>query len=110
MELPLHDKPDSAEICFVPGNDYRAFIARSRAEIAIAKGAYVTGQAGWFGDRSSHYLASGKPVLAQSTGLEGVLPTGEGLVTFSSLEEAAAGAEAIDSRYEAHCRSARRLA
>jgi tRNA-uridine 2-sulfurtransferase len=27
MELPLHDKPDSAEICFVPGNDYRAFLA-----------------------------------------------------------------------------------
>lgn len=27
MDLPLHDKPDSAEICFVPGNDYRAFLA-----------------------------------------------------------------------------------
>ncbi|HEX5141717.1 MAG TPA: tRNA 2-thiouridine(34) synthase MnmA [Dehalococcoidia bacterium] len=27
MQLPLHDKPDSAEICFVPGNDYRAFLA-----------------------------------------------------------------------------------
>jgi tRNA-uridine 2-sulfurtransferase len=28
MGLPLHDKPDSAEICFVPGNDYRAFLAK----------------------------------------------------------------------------------
>jgi tRNA-specific 2-thiouridylase len=27
MGLPLHDKPDSAEICFVPGNDYRTFLA-----------------------------------------------------------------------------------
>jgi len=27
MGLPVHDKPDSAEICFVPGNDYRAFLA-----------------------------------------------------------------------------------
>ena len=27
MELPLYAKPDSAEICFVPGNDYRAFLA-----------------------------------------------------------------------------------
>ena len=27
MGLSLHDKPDSAEICFVPGNDYRAFLA-----------------------------------------------------------------------------------
>lgn len=27
MRLPLHDKPDSAEICFVPDGDYRQFIA-----------------------------------------------------------------------------------
>ncbi len=27
MGLPLHDKPDSADICFVPEGDYRAFIA-----------------------------------------------------------------------------------
>ncbi len=27
MGLPVHDKPDSAEICFVPGGDYRAFLA-----------------------------------------------------------------------------------
>jgi tRNA-specific 2-thiouridylase len=27
MGLPLHDKPDSAEICFVPSGDYRGFVA-----------------------------------------------------------------------------------
>ncbi len=27
MKLPLADKPDSAEICFVPNNDYRTFLA-----------------------------------------------------------------------------------
>jgi tRNA-specific 2-thiouridylase len=27
MGLPLYDKPDSAEICFVPNNDYRTFLA-----------------------------------------------------------------------------------
>jgi tRNA-uridine 2-sulfurtransferase len=26
MGLPLHDKPDSAEICFVPDGDYRRFV------------------------------------------------------------------------------------
>ncbi len=26
MGLPVHDKPDSAEICFVPDGDYRAFL------------------------------------------------------------------------------------
>ena len=27
MGLPVYDKPDSAEICFVPGQDYRAFVS-----------------------------------------------------------------------------------
>jgi tRNA-uridine 2-sulfurtransferase len=27
MGLPVHDKPDSAEICFVPSGDYRGFVA-----------------------------------------------------------------------------------
>lgn len=89
---------------------YQGFIAVSRAEIGIAKGAYVEGRAGWIGDRSCHYLASGKPVLAQSTGIEASLPVGEGLVTFSDLEEAAEGAHAITLDYERHARRARELA
>jgi tRNA-specific 2-thiouridylase len=28
--LPVHDKPDSQEICFVPSNDYRAFVRERR--------------------------------------------------------------------------------
>jgi hypothetical protein len=91
-------------------NDYRRFIAGSGAEIGIAKGAYVEGGVGWIGDRSCHYLASGKPVLAQSTGIEDVLPVGEGLVTFSSLEEAVEAARAITLDYERHRRRARELA
>jgi hypothetical protein len=90
--------------------DYLRFIAGSGAEIGIAKGAYVTGRAGWIGDRSCHYLASGRPVLAQSTGIEGSLPVGEGLVTFSGLEEAVEAARAIVLDYERHARRARELA
>ena len=45
MGLPLHDKPDSAEICFVPGNDYRAFLAdrlpQRPGDIVDAEGAVV---------------------------------------------------------------------
>jgi tRNA-specific 2-thiouridylase len=45
MGLPLHDKPDSAEICFVPGNDYRAFLAerlpQRPGDIVDAAGAVV---------------------------------------------------------------------
>jgi len=38
MGLALHDKPDSAEICFVPNNDYRTFLAE---RIPQAAGAIV---------------------------------------------------------------------
>ena len=91
-------------------DSYRDFIAQSRAEIGIAKHAYVAARSGWFSDRSAHYLASGKPVLAQSTGFERCLPTGEGLLAFSDLDEAVAGIEAINGRYGAHCQAARELA
>jgi hypothetical protein len=99
---------DTSEVAGV--DSYRDFIATSRAEIGIAKHAYVAARSGWFSDRSAHYLASGKPVLAQSTGFERCLPTGSGLLAFSDLDEAVAGIEAIDGRYLAHCAAARELA
>jgi hypothetical protein len=89
---------------------YRDYIRGSRAEIGIAKGAYVEGRSGWASDRSCHYLASGKPVVAQSTGLEGSVPTGRGLVTFDDLDEAAESVAAVTADYRAHCRAARELA
>jgi hypothetical protein len=91
-------------------DSYQKYIERSRAEIGIAKNAYVKGCSGWLSDRSSHYLASGKPVLVQSTGLERCLPTGRGFLTFKTLEEAVAGIEKINQDYGAHCRAAREFA
>jgi hypothetical protein len=99
---------DTSEVATV--DSYRDYIGTSRAEIGIAKHAYVTARSGWFSDRSAHYLASGKPVLAQSTGFERRLPTGSGLLSFSDLDEAVAGIEAINGRYTAHCQAARELA
>jgi hypothetical protein len=99
---------DGAELSTL--RDYREFIAGSRAEIAVTKGAYATGWAGWLGDRSAQYLASGKPVLSQSTGIEQVVPTGRGLLTFGTLDEAVAATEAVAADYAGHCRAARRLA
>lgn len=89
---------------------YRRYVGASRAEIGIAKNAYVRGHSGWFSDRSAHYLASGKPVLAQSTGFEWRLPTGRGLLTFSSMDEAVAGVEEINRDYGGHARAAREFA
>jgi hypothetical protein len=89
---------------------YRDFVSGSRAEFGVAKHGYVATRGGWFSDRSVCYLASGRPVLVQDTGLRDWLPTGEGVVTFRDLGEAIAGVEAINSDYERHRRAARRLA
>jgi len=89
---------------------YRDFIQGSRAELGIAKHAYVQARSGWFSDRSAHYLASGKPVLAQSTGLEDTLPSDRGFLTFTDCDQAVAGIEAINSDYQMHCRAAREFA
>jgi hypothetical protein len=89
---------------------YRDYVRQSAAELMIAKGMYVQTRSGWFSDRSICYLASGRPVLAQDTGLRDLLPTGDGLLTFTSLEDAADATRAIDRDYRHHARAARRLA
>jgi hypothetical protein len=90
--------------------DYRNYIGNSRAEISIANNRYVQFKTGWFSDRTVRYLASGKPALIQSTGIEDRLPTGKGLLTFTTIDEAVAGIEAINSDYTAHCRASRAIA
>src|SRR5262245_16727874 len=89
---------------------YREYIRKSAAEVMVAKGMYVQTRSGWFSDRSICYLASGRPVLAQDTGIVDRLPTGEGLLTFETLEEAAETTRAITTDYPRHARAARRLA
>jgi len=89
---------------------YREYLGHSRAEFMVAKNMYVETRGGWFSDRSACYLASGKPVLAQDTGIGSIYPTGDGLLTFSTPEEAARGVEAISTDYLRHARAARELA
>jgi hypothetical protein len=76
----------------------------------VAKHGYVISRSGWFSERSTAYLASGRPVLIQDTGFSDWLPTGAGVLPFSTLEEVRAGIEEINSRYEFHCRAARAIA
>ena len=76
----------------------------------MAQGIYVDTGSGWFSDRTVRYLASGKPALVQDTGFSRNLPVGEGLLAFSTLQEAIAGVERIAADYEHHCRAARKLA
>jgi len=89
---------------------YQRYIAGSRAEIACPKPVYRQLRTGWFSDRSVCYLASGRPVLAEDTGFSRYLPTGHGLLTFTTMEEAVAAVAEIDANYAHHSRAARELA
>ena len=81
--------------------DYRDFIQRSKAEFGVAKHTYVATRSGWFSDRTECYLASGRPALVQDTGWTAHLPSGEGLLAFSTPDEALAGIDRINSDYAA---------
>src|SRR5262249_45722569 len=48
LHLPVADKPDSVEICFVPDNDHAGFIRRRRPELDTG---------GQFVDRAGNVLA-----------------------------------------------------
>jgi hypothetical protein len=100
---------DPGEMAGSPA-DYRQFIGESTAELGVAKSGYVASHSGWFSDRSACYLASGRPVLAQDTGFSRLLPTGEGLLSFSTSAEAAAGAALIEADFERQSALARELA
>jgi hypothetical protein len=87
-------------------NAYRDFIQHSKAEFGVAKHTYVEHRTGWFSDRTECYLASGRPALVQDTGWTAHLPSGEGLLAYSTLEEAIAGIERINADYARHARFA----
>jgi len=89
---------------------FRRYVQRAGAEFSVAQGVYVETDSGWFSDRTARYLASGKPALVQDTGFSRVLPAGEGIVAFSDLEGAVAGADAIARDYERHSAAARAIA
>jgi hypothetical protein len=90
--------------------EYQAYFRRSRAEFTVAKDMNVRLRSGWFSERDACYLASGKPVVAQDTGFGNILPTGEGLFSFTTTEEGLAAIDQINGDYRRHCLAARAIA
>lgn len=90
--------------------DYQAFIRDSKAEFGIAKHAYVSRRSGWFSDRTECYLAAGRPALVQDTGWSAHLPSGTGLLVFTTVDEALEGLERIERDYRAHAKAASQIA
>ena len=100
---------DPTEVAGSPAS-YAEFIRGSLAELSISKSGYVASHSGWFSDRSACYLASGRPVVAQETGFGHFLPTGEGLLAFTTTAEAAEAVGEVEGDPILHSRAARSLA
>jgi hypothetical protein len=89
---------------------YRTYLGASRGEFTVAKDQNVRLRSGWFSERSAQYLAAGRPVITQETGFSNILPTGEGLFAFSTMDEIAGAVAEIDSNCERHSSAAAALA
>lgn len=69
LELPVADKPDSQEICFVPDKDYAGFITR-RAGDTCQKGNFVDTQGNVLGEHNGiiHYTVGQRKGLGITFG------------------------------------------
>jgi hypothetical protein len=91
-------------------DSFHDYIRGSRGEFTVCKNGFVALRTGWFGDRSSAYLASGRPVVAQDTGFSRNLPCRRGLFAVNDSAEAAAALEEIEADYAMHSKAAREIA
>lgn len=91
-------------------DSYRHYIQSSKAEWSVAKNGYVVGNSGWFSCRSACYLAAGRPVVVQNTGFQDILPCGEGILSFSNVQEAVDAVQKVQSQYNKHANAAQGIA
>jgi hypothetical protein len=103
------DTVPAMEVSRTP-DGYRDFIHGSRAEFGVAKHTYVANRTGWFSDRTECYLASGRPALVQDTGWTAHLPSGDGLLSFSTPDDARCGIDRINGDYDRHASRALEIA
>jgi len=89
---------------------YREFIFSSRGEFSIAKNVYVAMRTGWFSCRSVCYMAAGRPVVVQDTGFSRFIPTGNGVLAFTTLAEAVECVKRVETAYAKHSAAAREIA
>ncbi|HJZ54032.1 MAG TPA: hypothetical protein VKE74_03710 [Gemmataceae bacterium] len=100
---------ESPDVAATPAG-YRDYVAGSASEFSCVKGGYAGTRCGWFSDRSACYLAAGRPVVLQATGFADLLPTGRGLFSVRTAEEAAEAIRAVRRDYTLHSEAARSIA
>jgi hypothetical protein len=89
---------------------YQSYIIASKAEFSVAKHGYVISNSGWFSERSACYLACGRPVLVQDTGFSSWMRTGDGVIPFTSTDEAVEGLREINGNLARHSQAAVEIA
>jgi hypothetical protein len=89
---------------------YRHYVESSRGEWSVGKHGTVQGRAGCFSGRSACYLAAGRPVVMQDTGLAELFPMGDGALAFGSVDEAAEALREVEADYDRHAAAARAFA
>jgi hypothetical protein len=89
---------------------HRRYIRGARGEFSVEKDDQVRLRSGWFSDRSVCFLAAGRPCVLQDTGFGTRLPTEEGLLAWSTAEQAADALERVARDYSRHRAAALRIA
>jgi hypothetical protein len=100
---------DAPSVTVTPGQ-YKSYIAMSRGEVSPAKHVYVALRSGWFSTRSACYLGAGRPVVVEETGFSSALPVGEGIMPFTTVDEAGAAIQEVEANYARHTQGARAIA
>jgi hypothetical protein len=103
------DVADGGEVTTTT-DSYRSFIVQSKAEFGIAKQCYVDMRGGWISDRSVCYLAAGRPVVVQDTGVSDEFRGKSGFLTYRDRDEAVAAIAEVSTDYAFHAAGANALA
>jgi hypothetical protein len=109
-EMRRHGWRIESALSLADPSAYRAYIQASRGEFTVAKDQNIRLRSGWFSDRSASYLASGRPVITQDTGFGNIIPTGAGLFSFTTADEALAAIAAVAHDYKRQSAAARHIA
>jgi hypothetical protein len=87
-------------------DNYVKFIADSFGEWSVAKNVFVATRSGWFSCRTACYLAAGRPAVVQDTAWSRYVPSGEGVIAFSTMDEAIDGLKRVWAEPERHRKAA----
>ena len=89
---------------------YRGYLAGAVAEFTAIKGVDVTWRTGWISDRAAAFLALGRPVITEDTGVDRFLPAKSGFRFIGSAAEAQAAVREVLQDWSRLSKQARQCA